>query len=369
MNDHAAAAAYADRVLRQSSADSAFVALLHDLNVSLVAAIRPGAVIAFGAVDDALSISCTPIPQPMGMAYDGKLLAVGGKRDITVFAPSTRLATHLPGKEGCHDVVFVPVALYRTGECMIHEMAIDGPSVVFTNTLFSCIARAEGTQSFTPLWRPPFISQLMPEDRCHLNSFAAEGKRIRYATAFSATDTRQGFRELPTNSGIVIDVEKNAVVVSGLTRPHSVRMFDGKLYVLDSGLGTVLKVDPEARKSETVAMLPGFTRGLRRHGNVLFVGLSTLRASAMPLNLPLATRGETLFAGIAALDLESGRVLGTLRLAPEVEELFDFVVVPDVQRALVFDPVMDAPLVAIETPDSSFLMTSQVDQLTEARHP
>jgi uncharacterized protein (TIGR03032 family) len=362
MNDQAHAAAYSDRVLQQSSADSGFVALLRDLNVSLVAAIRPGALVAFGAVGDALSISCTPIPQPMGIAWDGKLLAVGGKRDITVFAPSTRLAAHLPGKEGRHDVVFVPIAMYRTGECMVHEMAIDGPSVVFTNTLFSCLARAEGTQSFTPLWRPSFISQLMPEDRCHLNSFATEGKRIRYATAFSASDTRQGFRELPINSGIVIDVEKNAVVASGLTRPHSVRLFDDKLYVLDSGLGAVLLIDPEAQKSETVAMLPGFTRGLRRHGKVLFVGLSTLRVSAMPLHLPLEAREETLFAGIAALDLETGQLLGTLRLAPDVEELFDFVVMPGINRALVFDPVLDAPLTAIETPDSSFLMAAQVSQ-------
>jgi hypothetical protein len=182
-------------------------------------------------------------------------------------------AADLPGRERQHDVFFVPIAMYRTGECMVHEMVIDGPSVVFTNTLFSCLARAEGTQSF---------SQIMPEDRCHLNSFATEGKRIRYATAFSETDTQQGFRALPVNSGVVIDVEKNAILCSGLMRPHSVRLFDGKLFVLNSGVGEMLRVDPDAGTAERFAVLPGFTRGLRRHGNVLFVGLSTLPQVSPP---------------------------------------------------------------------------------------
>jgi uncharacterized protein (TIGR03032 family) len=257
-----------------------------------------------------------------------------------------------------HDVLFVPIALYRTGECMIHDMAIDGPSVAFVNTQFSCLARADGTQSFAPIWKPPFISMLMPEDRCHLNSFATDENRVRYATAFAESDVVQGFRELPVDSGIVIDVEKNAIVFRGLIRPHSVRMFDGRLYVLNSGAGQVLRLDPLNGTSKQIAELPGFTRGLRRHENVLFVGLSTLRASALSLDMPIAARGSELFAGIAALDLETGESLGTLRLPPDVEELFDFVIMPDVRRPLLFDPVLDAPLVAIETPNGSFLMAA-----------
>src|ERR1700750_3209398 len=352
------AAAYADRVLRGSTADPAFIALLDQLDISFLAVIRPGAAVAFGAIGGALTVSCTPIADPMGLAFDGRRLAIGGRREITVFAPSLRLAEHLPGKEGWHDVIFVPVTLHRTGECTIHDIAFDGSSVVFVNTLFSCVARAEGTQSFIPLWRPSFISKLMPEDRCHLNSFEIENKRLRYATAFAETDTFQGFRKLPINAGVIIDVERNSVAVTGLIKPHSVRLFDGQLYVLNSGAGEVLRLDPEARTSETLAVLPGFTRGLRRHGNILFVGLSTLCATAVALDLPLSGRADSPVAGIAALALATGRRLGMLRFAPGVEELFDFVVMPGVRRALVFAPVLDAPIVAIETPEGSFLMTA-----------
>ena len=326
-----------------------------------MASLRPGAVACFGAQDGALFMSVTPMAVPLGLASDGKRFAVGGRREITVFAPSTRLAEHLPGKPGHHDVVFVPVNTYRTGECMVHDMLLDGPSAVFVNTQFSCIGRADGLSSFIPLWKPQFISMLMPEDRCHLNSFATEGNRIRYATSFATTDKPQGYRELPINAGVIIDVETNAIVVAGLIKPHSVRMFDGKLYVLNSAAGEVLRVDIAARASETVATLPGFTRGLRTHGNVLFVGLSTLRASARSLGLPLGSRADTLFAGIAAIDRDSGRVLGMLRLPAGIEELFDFVVIPGFSRPLVLDSSPDSPSIGIETPDGSYWMAAGTD--------
>jgi uncharacterized protein (TIGR03032 family) len=352
------ATAYADRILHGITPDAAFVSLLGQLDISLMIAVRHGAIVTLGCEGTAPTVSCTPFENPMGIAWDGKLLAIGGRRNISVFVPSTRLAAHLPGKEGLHDVVFIPSALYRTGECMVHEMVTDGRSVLFTNTMFSCLARADGTQSFIPMWKPLFVTELMAEDRCHLNGFATEDKRIRYATAFAPTNTRQGFRDLPVDCGIVMDVERNEVAVAGLVRPHSPRLFDGRLYVLNSGCGEVLRIDPAGRQSETLAVLPGFTRGLRRHGPVLFVGLSMLRDSSLALGLPLVERKRRLMVGIAALDLETGRVIATQKLPREVGEVFDFVVMPGVRRPLLFDPTLDAPLVAVETPDMSFLMAA-----------
>jgi uncharacterized protein (TIGR03032 family) len=349
------------RMAADTTADPAFVDLLRHTGVSLIAGIRPGAIVCFGGQEERLTVSCTPMAIPLGMATDGTRLAVGFRREITVFAPSTRLAKHMPGKPGHHDVVFVPINAHRTGECMVHDIALDGSSVVFTNTQFSCLARANGFASFVPLWQPPFISTLMPEDRCHLNSFATDGKRIRYATAFAPSDAAKGHREMPNNSGVIIDVEANAIVATGLNKPHSVRVFNDKVYVLNSAAGELLLVDITARSAEILATLPGFTRGLRMHGDVLFVGLSTLRASAQPLGLPLSRQAGSLIAGIAALDCYSGRLLGMLRMAPGVEELFDFVVMPGVQRPLVLDPAPEVTAIGIETPVGSYWMAAGVD--------
>ena len=117
-----------------------------------------------------------------------------------------------------------------------------------------------------------------------------DGKRIRYATAFAASDTAVGYRALPIDSGVIIDVEANAVVTTGLIKPHSVRVFDDQLYVLNSAAGEVLRVDIAARGSETLATLPGlhprsahaWRRAVRRPVH--------LRASARALNLPLSSR-------------------------------------------------------------------------------
>jgi uncharacterized protein (TIGR03032 family) len=349
------------------AADAGFIAVLQHAGIALIAALRPYHVACFGAEYGALTVSCTRADRPLGLATDGTRIAVGSRRAITVFAPSPRLAQHLPGREGQYDVVFLPVTTFRTGECMPHDMVLDGPSVVFTNTQFSCLARADGFQSFVPLWQPKFVSALMPEDRCHLNSFAMEGKRVRYATAFAASDSRSGYRAMANDSGVIIDVEANAVVATGLVKPHSVRLFDGGLYVLNSGAGELLGVDVVARRSITLATLPGFTRGMRRHGGVLFVGLSTLRASARTLGLPLAARADSLIAGIAALDSENFRLLGMLRLPPGVEELYDLIVVPGYSRPLVADPDPDVPAIGIETPGASYWLAARTDPGKQTR--
>jgi uncharacterized protein (TIGR03032 family) len=127
---------------------------------------------------------------------------------------------------------------------------------------------------------------------------ATDGRRIRYATAFAASDTQMGYRAMPLDSGVIIDVEANTVVATGLIRPHSVRIIDGQPDVLNSAAGEVARVDVAGRRSTTLANLPGFTRGLRAHGDVLFVGLSTLRATAQSLDLPLSGRRDLLIAGI-----------------------------------------------------------------------
>ncbi len=353
-----------ERLADETTADPAFVDLLDRAGISLIVSLRPGCMACFGGVDGALTASFTPMPGPTGVATDRTRIAIGTRREIVVYAASTRLASEFPAHRGQYDAVFVPVVSHRTGECMVHDMALDGPSVLFANTRFSCLSRAEGFASFVPLWQPPFISALLPEDRCHLNSFAMDGRRVRYVTAFAASDTASGYRDLPANDGIVVDVEANAIVATGLTKPHSVRVFDGELYVLNSAAGEVIKVDLAARTGETLATLPGFTRGLRAHGDVLFVGLSTLRASAKTLQLPLAERETPPISGIAALD-RSGRVLGMLRLAPEVREVFDFGIVEGVRRALILDADPAARDIGIETPAGSYWMTAGSPSETE----
>ena len=60
---------------------------------------------------------------------------------------------------------------------------------------FGCLATLSERASFQPLWRPPFLSGLVPEDRCHLNGLAMRDGQPAYVTAVAASDVADGWRK------------------------------------------------------------------------------------------------------------------------------------------------------------------------------
>jgi uncharacterized protein (TIGR03032 family) len=345
-----------NRLETDVSADTGFVSVLERFGVSLAVTVHPGYIGCIGAAGGRLTASFTRCPVLFGIAFDNGQLALATHREITIFAMSTRLAPHYPARPAHYDAIFLPVGSYRTGECSVHDLMLDRRSAVFANTQFSCLSRCDGISSFVPLWQPPFISELMPQDRCHLNSFAQADGRIRYATAFAICDKQRGYRDMPPESGVLIDVEANTIVAQGLLKPHSVRLFDDELFVLNSAVGEVLRIDFAARRSHVLASLPGFTRGLRALDDVLLVGLSTLRVSGRTPGMPLTALQKQLVTGIAAINRVSGEVLGMLYLPDPIAEVLDFAVVPGVSRAYVQDPAGGDPHVGIEAPGGSYWM-------------
>jgi uncharacterized protein (TIGR03032 family) len=94
---------------------------------------------------------------------------------------------------GGYDRLYVPQVGYTTGDLDIHDVTVEANGrVVFVNTLFGCLATTSETHSFVPLWKPPFLSKLAAEDRCHLNGVALEDGRVAYATAVSQSDVADG---------------------------------------------------------------------------------------------------------------------------------------------------------------------------------
>ena len=62
------------------------------------------------------------------------------------------------------------------------ELAWAGDELWVVNTLFSCLAGVDARYSFVPRWRPPFVSRMAAEDRCHLNGMAMRDGRPEGAT-------------------------------------------------------------------------------------------------------------------------------------------------------------------------------------------
>ena len=262
---------------------------------------------------------------PMGIAVRPDRIAVGVKNQIWILRATTADGSQSGDADGgC----FLPRSSHVTGDIRIHELAWAGDDVWFVNTRFSCLCTLDAEYSFVPRWRPPFVSALAAEDRCHLNGLALVDGRPKLVTALGESDEADGWRTNKESGGIVIDVPSGEIIAHGLSMPHSPRCFDGRIWLLDSGTGRVVVLDPVTGKNETVAVLPGYTRGLAFYGGYAFVGLSRIRETATFGGLPISERGGELECGVWAVDVESGQTIPLLRFERGVEEIFAVDVLP-----------------------------------------
>ena len=194
--------------------------------------------------------------------------------------------------------------------------------MIFVNTAFSCLAARSEQNSFEPIWRPKFIDRLAPGDSCHLNGLAVCDGNVKYVTALGETNTPGGWRENKRDGGILIDVGSGEVIARGLSMPHSPRWYRNQLWMLESGEGTIGRVDLATGKYEAVAQFPGFTRGLSFLGRFALVGLSQVRESAVFSGIPLVERVEERTCGVWVLDLETGQSIAFCKFEEGVQEIF-----------------------------------------------
>jgi uncharacterized protein (TIGR03032 family) len=257
---------------------------------------------------------------------------VAGKGQIWSLRDHSELAASI-APAGRHDRCWLPRSSVVTGAIQCHEIVwgrtADGqPDLWIVNTLFSCLAGLDPDHSFVPRWRPPFVTALAPQDRCHLNGLAMRNGLPAYVTVMAASDEPGGWRRQRNDSGAVLDVPSGEAVTTGLSMPHSPRWHEGSLYVLNSGMGRLERVDLSSGHREPVAAVPGYARGLAIHGDLAFVGLSRIRETAIFGGAPIAAYHEQLKCGVGVIDLTSGETIATLQFANAVEEIFDVQVVP-----------------------------------------
>lgn len=304
--------------------------------------------------DDELTQLPRNFAKPMGIALHGNKMAIACLDEVLVLANSPQLAAHYPKKPDTYDALYMPRASYFTGHLDIHDLDYGVNGQLFAvNTSFSCIIKIDDNYSFTPIWKPKFITKLASEDRCHLNGMTLQNGQPKFVTAFSESDTPQGWRDVVTTGGILIDVESGETIAGNLPMPHSPRLFDGALYLLLSATGELVKMDPKTGKYDVLTQLNGFVRGLCKHGDYAFVGLSRLRKSSSTFaKLSFAEKAVT--AGVSIVHLPTGAIVAEVRYQSSVDEIYDVQIIPNCQRPGILNTEKPEYKMGLSTPETTY---------------
>ena len=302
---------------------ASFPALLRDLAASvLVSTYQAGKLVVLRAEGARLNTHFRGFARPMGLAADRTRIALGTHSEIVEFRNMPALAARLGGHVA-HDAAYLLRRRQVTGAIDIHEMAFDGNGRLwFVNTLFSCLCTQDESSSFVPRWRPWFVSHLAAEDRCHLNGLGMRDGQPRYVTALGQSNSLQGWRANKRDGGVLIDIRDNRIVAAGLSMPHSPRWHGERLWLLESGRGALVTIDPHSGARTDVARVPGFARGLDFIGPVALIGLSQLRESNAFTDIPITEQNAERRSGIWAVNVQTGETLAFLTFTGGVREIF-----------------------------------------------
>lgn len=288
----------------------------------------------------------------MGLAVDDRRIAVATKDEVVVLADASGLARNYAPQTG-YDALYLPRAVYYTGEVDIHDMEWGAHGLYAVNTRFSCLSVLDDHYSFRPFWKPPFITEFLPDDFCHLNGMAMQNHQPKYVTLLGASTTAKGWRDNVLNGGLIIDVESNETVMHGLPMPHSPRLYQGDLYLLLSAKGEIVKANTQNNTYEVITRVDGFIRGMAKCGDYLVVGMSRLRQNTSTFrDLPFAQKA--IHSGLEFIHLPTGVSVGHIRYQASVEEIYDVKIIPHRIRPGILNHTTQDHRRGLNTPEFDF---------------
>lgn len=276
--------------------------------------------------------------KPMGLDIRGDQLVLATRHEVTIFSDDPVLARHyVHDQPGRYDALYLPRVSYHTGDLHTHDVALTEDGLVLCNTRFSCLASLSDRHSFNAVWRPPFVTDDVPEDRCHLNGLAVVDGVPGYVTCLGVSDRVGGWRDTKVNGGVLVRISDGEVVLGNLAMPHSPRWHDQSLWLLDSGRGQLLRVDPATGTSTVICELPGYLRGLTFVGPYAVVGLCKIREQKIFGGMPVQEKYSQLLCGVSVVDTRTGLTVGHFAITEGCTEIYDIRFIPGRQRVNVLN--------------------------------
>ena len=304
------------------SFDKSIPKILFENNLNVVfSTYQAGRLMMIGS-SDGYNIHQTPVSykKPMGIAVEENRIAVASFDEISFFTSNDHVIETSNLKK--FDRMYLYRASYNTNTLDIHDIHFDKTGLWGVNTMFSCLCKFTLSSSFTPKWKPPFISEIAPEDRCHLNGLALENNAPKYVTALSSTNYKDGWRKDIMNTGIVMDVTTNEILCENLGMPHSPRIIDGELYFLESARGKLFKWNADTKEKELVYNFKRFIRGIKHYKGILFIAFSKIRESSKSFQ-KVEVKENSTNAGFTIFDLRTKTPYGELLYNTTIDEIYD----------------------------------------------
>lgn len=305
----------------------------HDISIAFTTA--PAARIAFLGLEPngAVSLFERPFDGARALWARGDTLLTATDFQIWRFDNALAAGEVADG----YDRLYVPQAAYTTGEIGVGDLALArNGAIVFVSRLFNCLAVASDGFSFAPLWRPDFISDLVPEDRCHLSGMTLVDGTPRVVAVTARANVAGGWKDRIVGGGSVIDVRSDAIVAEGLSLPVAPRFHRDRLWLHDAASGWLGLVGAQDRRLQRVAFCPGLPRTLELLGDyaVCSVAPDTALAGAdrLPVEDTLGRYAIPAQCAILIVDTDSGEVVEWLQIDAGADDIPGLALLPGARR-------------------------------------
>jgi uncharacterized protein (TIGR03032 family) len=329
--------------------------LLMKLNISLAITTYQAGKLVLISPNDENSLVSLPrtFDKPMGLDVQGDNMVIASKDQVLILENSRDLAEHYPNKPNTYDSLWAPRATYYTGHVDMHDVKFGKDGIWAINTSFSCLCLINGQYNFTPKWQPKFITDLVSEDRCHLNGLVLKDGYPRYVTALGTGNTPQSWRDSIVDGGVLIDLQTDEIIFDKLAMPHSPMLYKDELYVLLSASGQLAKLDLKTKTVEVIKELDGFCRGMDIVDDYAFIAMSKLRKNSSTFaKLPFAEKATK--AGIKIIHLPTKALVGELTYEASVDEIYELKILKNMIRPNVLNTINPIHKYSLAIPGKTF---------------
>ncbi|HXP52201.1 MAG TPA: DUF4915 domain-containing protein, partial [Bacteroidia bacterium] len=271
--------------------DKNFARLLKNLGVTLLVTREyENMVVALTANPRGLVQTFMPLPHPSGIAVDRErnkvyIAATRNPNELIEFSLSSNTITRKEAKTKLNPngyllpsrVKFYPGCYY------FHDLAVIGKDLFANSVGMNGVIKVDFGKSEEEelIWFPECIKgktgkPLTDANYIQLNSIAA-GSSINNSFFTASGDKiikqRPGQPDYPVDrKGVVFSGKTRKAIAYNLTRPHSAKLYNGNIYLNNSGYGQFGVI--KEGEFIVLATLPGWTRGLCIYKDIAFIGVS-----------------------------------------------------------------------------------------------